>query len=412
VGGLAGLAGCLAGGTKESSADTETGDDGDSASSTDMITLGGSMSLSGDNAGLGRLYKDAYELTINRINEAGGVEAGDGTTYELDMVLRDDESDASKSESIYQELIATEDIDYLLGPYSSTVTLPASAVAAEHRRPMVAGGGASPEIFNQGNEWIFSLLPVANTYSESSIEMAMAQSEPPSSAAILAEEDTFSQNSAEGARQKLQSTGVDIVVNQTFPSETSDLSTYLERVRDTDADILILNAHEKHAIIAAEQMENQNVDVDMAMATVGTLTDSFKEQTGANGDYWYGPSPWAINNDSEDDVFGSTSEFVSALTSEYGYEPGYHSAAGSAVVQTFQHAFMQVDELTPENVRDAIQDIQFDSLYGPIQFANNGVIPRDMVVYQWQPDIGKQIVWPKQARQSDPIYPMPDWDER
>jgi outer membrane protein assembly factor BamB len=58
------------------------------------------MSLSGDNADLGELYRDSYELTIQRINEAGGVEAGDGNTYELEMVLRDDESDASEGEYI------------------------------------------------------------------------------------------------------------------------------------------------------------------------------------------------------------------------------------------------------------------------------------------------------------------------
>lgn len=136
AGAATGIAGCLGAG----------GGGGD-----DVIALGGSMSLSGDNADLGQLYRDAYELTIQRINEDGGVEAGDGNTYELEMVLRDDETDASKSKSIYQELIDREGIDYLLGPYSSTVTLPASAVAAQNERPMVEGGGDSPEIFSQGN---------------------------------------------------------------------------------------------------------------------------------------------------------------------------------------------------------------------------------------------------------------------
>ncbi|WP_254532136.1 ABC transporter substrate-binding protein [Natrinema gelatinilyticum] len=416
--GVAGFAGCLASGSEKTPPENETEGDGtvhgdsERPPSASTITLGGSMSLSGENADLGLLYRDAYELTINRINEAGGVEAGDGNTYTLDMILRDDESDPSRSEAIYRELVAKEDVDYLLGPYSSSVTLPASEVAAEAHRPMVSGGGASQEIHSQDNEWIFSLLPLADTYSHTSIDMAMAQSEPPSSAAILVENDLFSQSSAEGDRRKLRSAGIDIVVDETFPSETSDLSTLLERVQESDADVLILNAHEEHAIIAAEGMARRNIDVDMAMATVGALTDSFKEQTGANGDYWYGPSPWASTVDSEDAVFGSTSEFISAVNSEYGYDPDYHSAAGSAVVQTFQRAFAQVDEVTPTAVRDAIRTVQFDSLYGPIQFDDQRVIPRDMVVYQWQPDVGKQIVWPEGVRESDPIYPTPNWNER
>jgi len=433
--GLTGLAGCSGdgddggsdggdgssdgsdGGGSDGGDDTD-GDGGSDGGSTDggdmqVITLGGSMSLSGDNADLGQLYRDSYELTIQRINEAGGVEAGDGNTYELEMELRDDETDASKSRAIYQELIDQEGIQYLLGPYSSTVTLPASAVAANNQVPMVEGGGASPEIFSQGNEWIFGLLPTADKYPLSFLDMVSALSSGSQSVALLAEDDTFSQSSREGAKNKISSTdGMELVVDRSFPTETSDLSTNLGRVRDNDADILLLCAHQKHAVIAADQMESQDVNVDAAMATVGSLTDSFKEQTGSNGNYWYGPSSWAVNADFSDSVFGSTSEFVSAIESNYDYTPDYHNAAGAVVVETFAEAFRQTDDLTPTNVRNTVRDIQFETLYGGIQFADNGVINKNMLVYQWQPDPGKQIVYPENVRQSEPLYPMPGWSER
>lgn len=406
---------------------------GGAAAQDGTITLGGSMSLSGDNADLGQLYRDSYELTIKRINEAGGVEAGDGNTYQLEMVLRDDESDASTSQGIYQELIDREGVNYLLGPYSSTVTLPASAVAARRQKPMVEGGGASPEIFSQGNEWIFGLLPTADKYPVSTIDMALAQDSPPESVALLAESDTFSQSSAEGARQKLNDEGVDIAVDQTFPTETSDLSTLLGRVRDSDAQMLILAAHQKHAVILAKQMESQNVNVDLAMATVGSLTSSFKEQTGANGNYMCGPSSWANDADYDGYLYGSAEDFTKAVEDEYGYEPDYHNAAGAAVVQTFHKAFEQVSELNPTAVRDAIRDIEFTTAYGNIAFGENGVIDKDMLVYQWQPQQGgstqtqngtatqsggsdgeavKTIVWPESVQQKAPVYPMPEWSER
>jgi len=395
--GITGLAGCTSGG---------------GGSDDDTITLGGSMSLSGDNADLGKLYKDAYELTIQKINDAGGIEAGDGNTYELEMILRDDETDASKSKSIYQQLIDQEGVDFLVGPYSSSVTLPASAVAASNKKPMVEGGGASPEIFAQGNKWIFGLLPTANKYALSGIDMAAAQSPTPSKAALLAEDDTFSQSTAKGARAKMKDAGLEIAVDETFPSSTSDLSTLLGKVRDAGADVLLLAAHQKHAIVMAKQMESQNVNVDMAMATVGSLNQSFKDEAGANGDYVYGPSSWAINADFEDSVYGSTSGFASAIESEYGYKPDYHSAAGESVILTYKNAFEAVDELTPTKVRDSIRSTSFTSAYGNIAFDQKGIIDKKMLVYQWQPDSGKQIVWPEAVQQSEPTYPMPTWDER
>lgn len=420
--GLTGLAGCSGDGGDGSSdggdgsggsdGGSDGGSTGESGSGTNVITLGGSMSLTGDNADLGQLYKDAYELTIQRINESGGVEAGDGNTYELEMVLRDDGTDASQSKSIYQELIDREGIDYLLGPYSSTVTLPASAVAAQNQKPMVEGGGASPEIFAQGNEWIFGLLPTANKYAKSYIDMCLAQDSAPESIAILAEDGTFSQSTAEGARNKISNTDLELVVDQTFPSDTSDLSTNLGRVRDSGADILLLCAHQKHNIILANQMESQNVNVDAAMGTVGSLNDSFKDEAGANGDYMYGPSSWAVNANFDDPVYGKTGDFVSAIEENYDYTPDYHSAAGEAVILTYMNAFRNVDELGPTAVRDQIRQAEFSTVYGTVAFDDSGVIDKNMLVYQWQPDPGLQITYPENVAQSEPIYPMPDWSER
>ena len=402
--GLTGLAGC---------AGNSSNGGGGSGEGGDTITLGGSMSLTGDNADLGRLYKDAYQETIDRINENGGVEAGDGNTYELEMELRDDGTDASTSRSIYQELIDREGIDYLLGPYSSSVTLPASAVAAENEKPMVEGGGASPEIFSQGNEWIFGLLPTANKYAKSYIDMALAQSSTPESIAILAEDGTFSQSTAEGARNKIEETDLELVVDQTFPSGTSDLSTNLGRVRDQGADMLLLCAHQKHNIILANQMESQGVNVDAAMGTVGSLNDSFKGEVGGNGDYIYGPTSWDINANFEDPVYGGTQDFVAAIENNYDYTPDYHSAAGEAVILTFVNAFESVDELTPTAVRNAIRDSDpFSTVYGDVSFDDSGVIAKNMLIRQWQPDPGLQTVYPSSVAQSDPIYPMPDWSER
>ena len=205
---------------------------------------------------------------------------------------------------------------------------------------------------------------------------------------------------------------LDLVVDETFPTETSDLSTQLGKVRSEDADVLLLAAHQKHSIIMAKQLESQQVNVDMAMGTVGTLNDAFKEEVGANGNYIYGPSSWASNASFEDRVFGTTGDFVSAIQSEYDYMPDYHSAAATGVVQTFVRAFESVDEVAPTPVRDAIQNIDFTCAYGGVRFADNGVINKDMLVYQWQPDGGRSIVWPENVQQTAPKYPMPSWSER
>ena len=285
--------------------------------------------------------------------------------------------------------------------------------AADIEKGMVEGGGERGEIFNEGNEWIFGLLPTANKYAKSYFDMALEQDSPPESVAILAEDGTFSQSTAEGARNKIEETDLELVVDQTFPSGTSDLSTNLGRVRDQGADVLLLCAHQKHNIILANQMESQGVNVDAAMGTVGSLNDSFKGEVGGNGDYIYGPTSWDINANFEDPVYGGTQDFVAAIEDNYDYTPDYHSAAGEAVIMTFVNAFESVDELTPTTVRNTIRDSDpFSTVYGDVSFDDSGVIAKNMLIRQWQPDPGLQTVYPSSVAQSDPIYPMPDWGER
>ncbi len=44
------------------------------------IVLGASVQLTGPDANIGRYYRDAYTLAIDKINEAGGVKVGGTST--------------------------------------------------------------------------------------------------------------------------------------------------------------------------------------------------------------------------------------------------------------------------------------------------------------------------------------------
>jgi branched-chain amino acid transport system substrate-binding protein len=77
------------------------------------------------------------------------------------------------------------------------------------------------------------------------------------------------------------------------------------------------------------------------------------------------------------------------------------------------NAFQSVDEVAPTPVRNAIRDADpFSTVYGEVNFDDSGVINKNMLVYQWQPDPGLQIVYPENVAQSDPVYPTPAWSER
>ena len=88
----------------------------------DTITLGAAVSLTGKYSTNGQNTLDGYQLAVKRINEMGGVKVG-GKAYRLAIKYYDDESTSARGAQLVERLITQDGIKFVLGPYSSGLTL-------------------------------------------------------------------------------------------------------------------------------------------------------------------------------------------------------------------------------------------------------------------------------------------------
>src|SRR5215831_18936101 len=105
-----------------------------------VIALGAAISQSGKYAREGKFYVDAYKMTVDAVNAAGGVTVG-GQSHKLALTLYDDQSDPSLAARLCTKLLTSDKVNFLLGPYTSGITIAASAVAEKYEVPMIEGGG-------------------------------------------------------------------------------------------------------------------------------------------------------------------------------------------------------------------------------------------------------------------------------
>src|SRR5262249_41675212 len=108
--------------------------------------------------------------------------------------------------------------------------------------------------------------------------------------------------------------------------------------------------------------------------------------------------------------FGDASQFAKAYEAKFGYAPDYHAAAAVAAVEALVMAMEAVGPFDPASVRDALAELDFDSVYGRIRFGENGQIVMPQTVIQIQDDKVKEIFADKFINQ--PVYPVPGWDKR
>lgn len=381
------------------------------ATAQETLTLGASMSQTGSLAEEGRLYTDSYEMTVRDVNERGGVEVGD-TTYQLDLTLYDDQSNPSRARQLFQRLIQRDGVEHLLGPYSSGVTLAAKPVVERAQLPMVEGGGASSEIFTGDNEWVFGVLATAPNYSRGCMLLADTFGDPAvETVGVAAQNDVFSRDAASGVRQYAEEFGWDVVVDETFPEGTDDLSSVLNQVANESPEVFVLSAHFEHSVLLANQMQQFDVNVPMTVSTVGATTSEYINELGATGNYVYGTSQWDSSAEYDGFFYGSASDYYDRFTQAYDYDPDYHNAAGSAAVLVYVDALQRAGTTDPGAVRDAIAETDLDTCFGNVSFLENGANDKTTLGYQWQ-DQEKRLVAPPDLATAEAVYPTPAWNER
>src|SRR3989441_10207621 len=118
------------------------------------IKVGAVVPLTGRCGGGGAQVRAGYEIGVEHVNAAGGVDVG-GKKLPLELVLLDDESDATKTVSRLETLAAQGVVAYL-GGFGSDLHAAAASVAEKNRTPYLGVAFALHKIHTQGFRYLFS----------------------------------------------------------------------------------------------------------------------------------------------------------------------------------------------------------------------------------------------------------------
>ncbi|OZB31735.1 MAG: amino acid ABC transporter substrate-binding protein [Ferrovum sp. 34-44-207] len=371
-----------------------------------VITLGASVQETGALANTGRYYRDGYNFAVDKINAKGGLKVA-GNSYQLAVKILDNQSDSNLSVRQYVQLLNQDKVSFLLGPFASNFALADSSVAEKFQVPMIQGGGASDQIFNRGYQYIFGTLPVASRYFESTLSMMKTLTPKPQTVAVLFADDAFDVSVAKGTEKWVAEAGMKLVANERYSTNASDFSTLISKLRSVHPDAVLVAGHETEVLNFIRQAKSLNFSPKLYSFTVGVPTEDFRHALGKDANYAFGMTSWIASPNNKDDYFADAKAFAEAYKAKFGYDPDYHAASAVADVEAFAKAIEKAQSTDPKKVRDAITQLNFQSLYGPIAFNATGQISLPQtVIHNAVVDIyGQKTI-------NKPIYPMPSWDKR
>ncbi len=373
-----------------------------------VIKVGCAISFTGKKSRTGKLYVDSYNLAAKLINESGGIKVN-GKSYNIKIVYYDDKSEATESSKLVEKLISEDKVNFLLGPYSSGITIPDSIIAQRYRTPMIEAGGASGKIFARHNKYIFGLLPSAGEYFKSTLEYLQNVNPKPSKIAILFADDKFDTSVAKGTNKIAKKLGYNVVLYEKYAEGQSDFTSALTKIKSKNPDVVLVAGHTEESLNFTQQAKELNVSPKMISLTVGPSEADFRKALGKDANYIYGVASWSTQMNFKGYLLDNTQTFVKLFKKTYGYQPDYHNAAGFAALCVLKNAIEKAGSLDKEKVRDEIAKTKLDTIYGTITFKPTGQINGTSVVLQIL-DGKVYEVYPHQHKK--PVYPVPNWKDR
>lgn len=397
----------------ESSSDESSGDMAETDAADGFagtIKFGAAISESGKYAREGSDVRQGYDLWAEWVNdEYGGIQVGD-ERYNVEIIYYDDESDPDTGAILTEKLITDDEVDFLLGPYSSSMTMAASAIAEKYGMIMVEGNGSSESLFERGFQNLFAVLTPASQYTQSALE---ALAEQGAKSVVIAYEDTaFPISVGEGAVKWAEEYGMDVLAVETYPKDIADVSAIMTKFRDLEPDVFVGGGHFNDALLFVNAAEELGFSPDGMVITVGPSNPQFVEEVQAKAEYVIGPTQWERTMSWEGPYFGTAAAYGDKYEARWDEAPTYQAAESTAVGLAIQAAIEEVDTLDMDAVRQALFDLDIMTFYGPINFDDTGKnTAKPMGAIQIQ-DGEINVIAPAGAAVTDLEFPMVPWDER
>jgi len=374
-----------------------------------VIKIGCAVSMTGKMAPEGTNVKRGVELWEKFINEKGGINVG-GEMYPVEVIYYDDKSDAGTGTKLTEKLITEDKVDFLFGPFSSGITFATTAIGEKYNIITVAPEANATNVYERGYKNVFSILPPAPALTQPIFEMAATLDPKPRTVAIIAANDLFPLSCAEGAVEKAEELGIEVVLYEKYPADTNDVSALLSVVKDKAPDIFLTSGYTKDALMVVRQAREINLNMPMFAFSVGIMLPEFISSLGDDANYVVEGEWWLPDGKDEGPVFGSTAEYTKMFNEAYGMNPGYHAASGSAAGVVLQLSIEKAGTIETAAVREAMRGLDVVLAVWPgIKFNEKGQnVSSEHPVVQIQ-NREYKVVWPPV---NDVIYPIPTWSER
>jgi len=340
--------------------------------SAKTIKIGFNLPLTGDIPEVGEGSKNAAEMYLKDINDAGGLEVG-GQKYMLEFVYMDNESKAESATNVALKLFEQENVVAMIGPNSSKQAVPAGGTANDNRTPMITPWSTNPDT-TKDRPWVFRAAFLDPFQGPVVADFAAKKFNAKTSAVIFDISNDYAKGLAEIFKASWEKKGLGpVVAFESHGTKDQDFSAQLTKIIAKNPDfIFVPNNYNQVALIVQQARDLGYKGQFMGSDAWGT-PDLIK----LCGEECYGQ--YFSTHYAAAGAKGATKVFIDRYKETYGDVPADYAALTWDSIGILVEAIKNAGkvERSPRKMRKAVREglaaiKSFDGITGSSKFDAQG----------------------------------------
>jgi branched-chain amino acid transport system substrate-binding protein len=379
------------------------------------IRIGMSMPQTGSLGAGGQAALVALRLWVDDVNQKGGL-----LNRKVELIAYDDQTNPANVPGIYTKLLDVDRVDLLIAPYGTVPTAPIMPLVKQRGLLLMGNFSFQVNAKVQHDMW-FNNSPWNDASSWSDGFIKAGQRAGAKTVAILAADQEFAQNLANGARELAKKGNIKSVYDQNYPPATTDFSSLIRGIRAARPEMVFVMSYPNDSVAIIRAVNEIGVGPQVQVfggGMVGLQFTPIMTSLGSllNGVLNYNSYVPGMKYPGIEDFLARYAKRASeAKVDPLGfYLPPFNYAIG----QMLEQAVNGTRSLDHKQLAAYLRKNEMKTVVGPIRYdkmgewANprvvqaqfRGVVDKDMEQFR-QP--GKQVViYPEAYKTGDVITPF------
>jgi branched-chain amino acid transport system substrate-binding protein len=370
------------------------------------IKVGTVVPLTGRYAAGGAQVRAGYEIALEDVNRAGGVAVG-GAKVPLELVILDDESDATKTVARFESLAAQGVVAYL-GGFGSDLHAAAASVAEKNKTPYLGVAFALHKIHQQGFRYLFSPFWKSPDIGHQMAPMltSLPAADRPKRVAIFLEKTDWGREMSAAWLEAGKTAGYEVVVQGEYAPGAKDYSDLILKAKAAQADSVFALPTPPDGMAIVKQMHELDFNPKLALLIRAPDPPVWSKNLGKDGDFVVLAPGWHHGF-----KYPGVAELNAAHVKKIGRPADPITGPAYACVQILAAALAKAGAADREKVRGAIATTDMTTVIGPVKFRPDGTGIVQGAFLQWL-NGQQELVWPKEFATAPLAYPAPPYAKR